>query len=265
MSKYIKVNNSNIFYKVDGMGEAIVLVHGNFNDSRVWEYQIRYLSKCFRVISYDQRGYGNSDIPTSLFSPYEDLKALLDSLEVKKTIIIGSSSGGSIVIDFALKYPEYVKSLILVAPSLNGYRFPLKLMIEAMKNIFMLKSKGFEVAVEKFINNPYWEYFFPMQHRKEAREKVLEMVRTQKNFYSWDLNLAIPLKPYACKRIGELLIPALIVLPEKDSISNIKVGEYIHKSVEKSKKVIISDCGHLPFIEKPEEFTQTVLEFLKGS
>ena len=250
-SDYLTTGNSKLFYSITGEGEPLVLIHGNFNDSRVWDYQIDSFAIHYKVIWYDQRGYGRSDTPISTFSHFEDLKALIDSLDIKKVTIIGSSSGGSVAIDFALQYPELVKALVLVAPSINGYRYPLQVTLEAMKSIFLLKTKGYEVAIEKFINNPFWEYLFPSQPRQEAREKVLQIVRTQKNFYSWDFKLAIPQKPYANTRLREIHIPTLIVLSDKDKEFNIKVGEEVYKDIQNSKKVVISDCGHLPFVEKP--------------
>lgn len=263
ISNYLKINDSRLFYSITGEGEPLVLIHGNFNDSRVWDGQIDSFADHYQVIWYDQRGYGRSDTPMSAFSHFQDLKSLIDILGIKNVSIIGSSSGGSVAVDFALQYPELVKALVLVAPSINGYRYPLKIMLEAMKNIYLLKSKGFQVAIEKFINNPFWEYLFPPQHRQEAREKVLQIVRTQKNFYSWDFKLAIPQKPYAYKRLKEIHVPTLIVLSDKDKAFNIKVGEDVYKDVPNSQKVIIFDCGHLSFIEKPEEFNRKALDFLK--
>lgn len=260
---YLKIKDSSLFYSVKGEGEALVFIHGNFNDSRVWDYQIDSFTDHYKVIWYDQRGYGKSDAPIATFSHFGDLKALLDSLGIKKVSMIGSSSGGSIAVDFALRYPAFVKAMVLVSPAINGYRYPIRLMVEAMKNIFLLKSKGHKVAIEKFIHNPFWEYFFPPQNKQEAREKVLEMVRTQRNFYSWDFKLAISEKPYASKRLKEVKVPTLIVLSDMDAVFNIKVGEYIHKGIKNSKKVIISGCRHLPFIEKPSEFNEKVLDFLK--
>ena len=262
-SGYLKISNSRLFYSITGEGEPLILIHGNFNDSRVWDYQIASFAEHYKVVWYDQRGYGRSDTPISAFSHFQDLKALIDLLDLKKITLIGSSSGGSVAVDFALQYPELVKALVLVAPSINGYRYPLQVMLEAMKNIFLLKSKGFEVTIEKFINNPFWEYLFPPQHRQEAREKVLQIVKTPKNFYSWDFKLAIPQKPSANKRLQEIHLPTLIVISDKDKAFNIKVGEYVYKEIKNSKKIVISDCGHLPFVEKPEEFNKRALDFLK--
>lgn len=262
-SNFLKINNASLFYSMTGEGEPLVLIHGNFNDSRIWEYQIESLSNYYNVICYDLRGYGQSDSPVSSFSHFEDLKELFESLEIQKGTIIGSSLGGSVAIDFALQYPEFVKALILVTPSINGCRYPLRVTFEAIKSMSLLKSKGFEIAIQKFICNPYWEYLFPPQHRQEAREKVLRTIRTQKNFYSWDFKLAVPRKPYANKLLSEIHVPTLIILSDLDKAFNIKVGEHVHKSIENSKKSVLSDCGHLPFIEKPDEFNTVVLDFLK--
>ncbi|EKQ57479.1 MULTISPECIES: alpha/beta hydrolase [unclassified Clostridium] len=260
---YITFDNSKLFYSVKGEGKPLIFIHGNFNDSRVWRYQVESFSSQYKVISYDQRGYGKSDTPTSTFSHFEDLKVILDSLEIKSAVIIGSSSGGSIAIDFALKYPDYVDALILASPAVNGYRYPLKLIIEAMKSISLLKSKGFEAAIEKFINSSFWSYFIPDQSNEKARKLILETIRTQKNFYSWNFKLAVPEKPYAAKRLGEIHIPTLIVLGNRDFAFNVKVGERLHAGIESSDKITISDCGHLPFVEKYEEFNKQICKFLK--
>lgn len=142
-SNYLNIDNGRLFYSTKGEGEPLILIHGNFNDSRIWDYQVDCFADYYKVIWYDQRGYGKSDTPKSAFSHHEDLKALFDQLEIRKANIIGSSSGGSVAIDFALQYPKLVNKLILVAPSVNGCHYPLQVMFEAMKNIFCLKSKGF--------------------------------------------------------------------------------------------------------------------------
>lgn len=261
--EYVKINNANLFCTVTGEGEPLVFIHGNFNDLRIWDYQMDDFTKYYKVIRYDLRGYGKSDTPISSFSNCEDLKLLFDSLHIKNATIIGSSSGGSVAVDFALQYPELVKALVLAAPSINGYRYPLRMTYEAMKSIYLLKLKGFEIAIEKFINNPFWEYFFPPEYRQEAREKVLQTIRTKKNFYSWNFKLAVPIKPYAYSRLSEIQVPVLIVLSDKDKPFNIEVGERVHKEIHNSKKVVINDCAHLPFVEKPKEFNREVMAFLK--
>lgn len=257
----LQVNDASLFYSVKGDGEPLVLLHGGFSDLRIWDCQVDAFAGKLKVICYDQRGYGKSDVPVAPFSYFEDLKAVIEALKLQRVSVVGSSLGGSVAIDFALKYPELLKSLILVGPGLNGYPYPPAFMTEAMNLYMAANAEGPEAAIEKYIANPFWGYFFPAPERKEAREKVLRIVRDAKNHFSW-IRLAAVLEPHAYTRLKEIRIPTLIILSGKDSDFNMEVGEYIHKEIENATKVIIPDCGHLLYVEKPAEFNRIVLDFL---
>jgi pimeloyl-ACP methyl ester carboxylesterase len=260
---YLETGVAKLFYSVKGYGYPIVFIHGNFNDSRIWEYQIQTLSKYFKTIRYDLRGYGKSETPAESFSNEVDLKTLLEGLGADKVILVGSSSGGGVAADFTLKYPDAVKSLILVSPSITGCRYPFRLTLEAMKCISSLRSRGFDYAIENFISNPFWQYLIPSDDNPSAKALVLQVLKTQKNFYSWNFKLSLRLKPYAVKRLGDIHVPTLIIMSDKDKPFNLAIGDYVHKNIKNSSKIIFSDCGHLPFVEKPEEFNMRVLDFIK--
>lgn len=262
VDNYYKINDISLHYSVYGSGKSIILIHGNFMDSRIWEYQIKDLSNKNQVVSYDLRGYGKSDIPSSSFSHVDDLKSLMEYLDIDEATLIGSSLGGSIAIDFALKYPTLVQKLILIAPALTGYKYPFRLNIEAMQNLLAKKTKGTQAAIDKFINNPYWEYMFPAPENKAARELVIEIVKNERNFYSWNPSLYKAADVKAMHRLGDIEIPSLVVLSDRDKEFNIKAGSYIHKNIKNSKKYVMSNCGHLPFVEKPQEFNQIVMDYL---
>jgi len=134
MSQYADVSRGRIFYTVAGSGEPLILIHGNFNDHGIWNEQVPTLASHYQCIRYDLRGYGRSSTPTAAFSNVEDLKALVDRLGLGKVTLMGSSSGGSIAIDFSLAYPELVRALILIAPSINGNKYPISMMWHGTKN-----------------------------------------------------------------------------------------------------------------------------------
>ena len=262
VDNYCKINDVSLHYSVYGSGKSIILIHGNFIDSRIWEYQIEVLSNKNQVISYDLRGYGKSDIPRCPFSHVDDLKSLIEYLDIGEVTLVGSFLGGSIAIDFALKYPNLVQKLILIAPALTGYKYPFRLNIEAMQNLLAKKTKGTQAAIDKFINNPYWEYMIPSPENIVAREMVIDIVRNERNFYSWNPSLYKATNVNAMHRLGDIEIPTLVVLSDRDKEFNIKVGSYIHKNIKNSKKYVMSNCGHLPFVEKPQEFNHIVIDFL---
>ena len=124
-SGFADVNDASIYYEIAGKGDPLVLVHGFTLDTRMWDDQLSEFSKRYRVIRYDARGFGKSSVPEEgkPYSHAKDLKGLLDRLNVRKASVIGLSMGGSIAINFALEYPDYVSSLIPVDAVLGGFRW----------------------------------------------------------------------------------------------------------------------------------------------
>jgi pimeloyl-ACP methyl ester carboxylesterase len=120
---YANVNGTSLYYEVAGQGEPIVFVHGNFGDRRHWDYQFEPLSKSYKVVRYDVRGYGKSALPKpdEVYYDTEDLKALLDFLGIKKANICGVSMGSGIIVDFTLEHPEMCLSIIPTGPWANGF------------------------------------------------------------------------------------------------------------------------------------------------
>lgn len=265
---YVDVDDGRIFYSVSGTGlgkgSPIVLLHGNFNDHQIWNEQVGSLSTHYKIIRYDLRGYGLSSTPTSPFSNVHDLMALADSLKLHHMTLVGSSLGGGVAVDFTLTYPHLVQALILVSPSIHGNHYPMNMMWQGIRNYFNVRLKGREQAIKSFITNPYWQYFFPSVDRPEVREKVLLNVRNTHNFCRFSPSLATAIKPHAIHRLSEITIPTLIIISDQDHPFNIKTAETLHQNIRQSSKIIKKNCGHLPFIEVPQEFNQTVLDFLSG-
>src|SRR5829696_2371885 len=117
-----EVNGARIYYEVAGEGDPLVLVHAGIADSRMWEDQLMALADHYRVIRYDMRGFGRTAMVEGPFSHHEDLRALLDSLDVELAHLVGCSMGGGAVLDFALEYPQRVGNLVLVGSAVGGFR-----------------------------------------------------------------------------------------------------------------------------------------------
>jgi 3-oxoadipate enol-lactonase len=84
------------------------------------DYQFEDLSKHFRVIRFDLRGFGNSLFPVGQCNNNDDILLILKTLGVEKINILGYSFGGTIAVNFALEFPDYVNSIVLVSPGLIG-------------------------------------------------------------------------------------------------------------------------------------------------
>jgi len=257
---FIDINGRNIFIKSSGDGDPIVFLHSSLLTSEMWSSQIEYFLKENKVITFDFCGHGKSDLPKGIYSDYEDLKIILDKNNINKAVIVGCSYGGSVAIDFLLKYPEYVKKLFLITPAINGYKYPLKLTIESIKNFRNAHKAGIEKAVEMFINNKYWSYFVPKKN--SFKEEFKKIFMENKNFYNGNYSKKQILKPVAIKRLSEINNNVVLIGSENDSKFNKEAVGILSKNVKGIKIYEIKNCGHLPNIEKGEELNKIIEENL---
>src|SRR5262245_43934144 len=117
----LQVNGAKLAYEIAGHGPAIVLIHAGVADMSVWDEPFKVLTKRFRVLRYDARGFGESVTEAVSFSNRVDLLALMDHLKIDKAVIVGNSRGGQIAVDFALENPSRVVGVISVAGGLSGF------------------------------------------------------------------------------------------------------------------------------------------------
>ena len=111
---------ASLYYEMTGAGSPVVLLHGLDLDHRMWDEQVAPLAHAHTVVRYDLRGSGRSTGAGHGSSHAEDLKALLDHLELVGVSLLGFSLGGGAALDFAVAYPDAVRALILVNPSIEG-------------------------------------------------------------------------------------------------------------------------------------------------
>ncbi len=112
----VPFNYGNIFYTVKGKGRAIVLLHGFLESSEIWSSYAENLSKVYKVILIDLPGHGHSECFGYMHRMElmaKSVKAVLDSLHLRKYIVLGHSMGGYVALAFAEKYSENIKGLIL--------------------------------------------------------------------------------------------------------------------------------------------------------
>ncbi|MBC8079373.1 MAG: alpha/beta hydrolase [Gorillibacterium sp.] len=260
---YITIDRNKVFYEITGKGEPILLLHGPFTDSRIWEGQVKTLVAAgYKVVTCDLRGCGKSDKPSYSFENTSDLKLLIEVLGLDHVSIVGTSSGGAVAIDFTLRYPDRVRSIILVSPTVNGLFIPLPMIWKTIRNYNNVHSRGEEKAVEIFIKDPYWQFYLPAPEKEEARRRVLDLIRFPGNFCSWNPNLSVPLKPYANKRLHEIKVPVLIVAADHDHPFIRKTAELLRKNISHARMIEMEDCSPFVFVEKQDTFNRMILDFL---
>jgi pimeloyl-ACP methyl ester carboxylesterase len=248
-----------LYYEECGEGEPVVLIHGGQLDCRMWDDQFQKFAQHYRVIRYDVRGYGKSDLPTKPYSDEKDLLGLFQSLHIDKAHLVGLSLGGRIAINFTLQYPERVRSLVAVGPGLSGFEWSRDdeaRMFEIMK---AARDQGAEKAAELWLKDPYMA---PAMEQPALAKQLRQL--TQENARCWLANplLGRELTPPAAKRLGEVRVPTLVIIGERDVPDIQAIGKLLEKGIPHARKIVVPGAGHMVNMERPEELDRAVLAFL---
>ena len=258
-SGYLDVAGSKIYYEERGSGPAIVLLHDGLLHSVTWDEVWQPLAARFRVIRYDRRGYGRSDPATSSFSPAEDLAKLFKHLKVEHAVIVGSSSGGALAIDFAIVHPEMVDGLFLIGPVVHGMEYSAEFRERANRNNEPMERDD----VKAWARNWSQDKFLVAGANEKARQKIYdELVAIAEKLKKYDGALEEKLSPPANRRLGEVKVATLILVGDGDIADVHTHVRAINSGIKGSERVVMKDAGHLIQLEKPEEIVQRVKQLL---
>jgi pimeloyl-ACP methyl ester carboxylesterase len=249
------VNGTRLFYEARGEGPAVVLIHGGLVDSRLWDEQVGPLSKRFRVVRYDLRGFGRSAAAPEPFSHLEDLRALLDFLKVERASLVGLSLGGIVAADFALEHPERVERLVLVGPGLRGDRQPpskdLAAVVEAM-------GRGAEAFADVSMSRELYAAVRPgTAAHALLRRMLLDNFKGVSTF-----RLARYPEPPTAERLGQVRAPTLVVIGSRDAPTLLNIADTLAAQIPGARTVVIEGSSHHPPVEKPKELNRALLDFL---
>lgn len=257
-----QVNGTRLRYEMKGEGDPLVLIHGFTLSLEMWDSQIEALRQGYRVIRYDLRGFGRSELPDG--EPYrhaEDLAALLDYLDIPKASLLGCSMGGGIALDFALTFPQRTRALILFDSALGGFPYSAEFS-STMAAIHAQGKSSIEAARQLWLEHPM---FVPVL-QSPAAQPFRQMVQAYSGWHWANPDSTRRYDPPAAKRIGEIQAPTLVIIGERDIADMRAIADTLAAGIPAAQKVELPGVGHMANLENPTLFNQTVLEFLlKGA
>jgi pimeloyl-ACP methyl ester carboxylesterase len=264
---FTEVNGTQLYYEALGKGHPLVLIHGGYMDRRMWDDQFYAFAEHYRVIRYDVRGFGKSELPPVPYADRQDLYDLLNYLGVEKTYLLGLSLGGIIAIDFTLEHPDMVDALILVGSPVPG--FPVELLyteeqLEQQRSRWAAFAKAIQernrpAMVDALMKDPT---LVPSTNYPAARQRVRDNLSEYS--FAWVLDPAPrqELDPPAYERLTEIHVPTLIVMGAQDDPRLFKDADKLERDIVGARRVTIAEAHHMPNMEKPEEFNAIILDFL---
>jgi 3-oxoadipate enol-lactonase len=258
-SGYLDVGGSKIYYETRGAGPAIVLLHDGLLPAAVWDDVWEPLAARHQVIRYDRRGYGRSELPTRSYSPTEDLQKLLAHLKVQQAVIVGSSSGGALAIDFAIAHPQMVDGLFLIGPVLHGMAYSAYFLERGNRNSEPLQRDDIRAVAKNWSE----DRFLIAEPNEGARRKIYEQLVANAEKVKFNDRFEQTLSPAASKRLSEVKAPTLILVGEADIADVHAHCGAINAGIRESTREVIKDAGHLIQLEKPEEVAKRVEDFAR--
>jgi len=259
---FAEVNGTRLHYQAAGEGYPVVLVHGLGLDMRMWDSQFETLADRYRAIRYDLRGFGKSapQKTDERFRHPEDLRALLDYLEVSKAHVIGLSLGGAIALQYAVLYPDGLRSLVLVDSALDGFEWS-----EEFDASFTAIEKRAVQAGPSAGNRMWLEHalFVPACEQSDCRTKLTQMVGEYSGWTWVNKSPARGIRPPSAERLSEIHVPALLIVGERDLPDFQNIAERLATGIRGARKVVMKGVGHMSNMENPAEFNSIVLSFLE--
>lgn len=275
---FININGVELYYKILGEGEPILILHGGPGLDHIYMLPMSDLAENYKVIFYDQRATGNStgnvDADSITVDNFvEDLEELRKKLNLEKINVIGHSWGAGLGMFYGIKYPDNLKTLILLAPSasfeiFDKYFENIKkntspqnhLALKQIEQSESFKNKEIE-AIQKYFRISIKSYFYDQslasqldltfgKNTAKNQRAVGELL--MKNLGNYDIH----------EKLSAIKCPTLIVHGDSDPFPY--EGPYkVHKYIPQSKFVILKNSGHFMFIESPDELFLIIRDFLK--
>jgi pimeloyl-ACP methyl ester carboxylesterase len=256
---YLDIDGARIYYEDRGAGDGVILIHGFAMDTRIFDMQFELFAERFRVVRYDLRGFGRSDLPIGPSSTLDDLQIMMDRLGIERACIVGLSLGGSLAVEFTLTCPERVTGLVLAGSTLRGYPYSDDYVKEFLYYRKLARRKGIAVAQTEMLGNPLLR---SIARRPELFVHVEAMIRDYSGFHWLRHDPHRVFYPPAIERLGEIACPVQIIMGQNDIDDLQGVAARLVRQITHARHTVLPGVGHIVNMEAPERFNEIVLNFL---
>jgi pimeloyl-ACP methyl ester carboxylesterase len=264
-----RVNGVELYHEIHGRGDWLVLAHEFSGGYKSWQPQVDALQAEHRVLVYNNRGYPPSTVPDdpaaySQEHSIEDLRQLLAHVGVERPVLIGFSMGGSIVLNFALAYPEGVRGLVLAGTGTGS--------IDKEQN-----ARDFGPIAERFLKEG------PAKVGQDYLRGPTRLQLLRKSPAAWQklyaeftelspIGMAYTLRGVQLRRptmyeleakLSALAVPVLVLVGAEDAPA-LEPSRFLARTMPNATLHVLPGTGHTLQLEEPEAFNAAVLTFVRS-
>jgi pimeloyl-ACP methyl ester carboxylesterase len=260
---YIKLRGNNHFYEVynTDRSETILLVHGHPFNHTMWRYQYNALQN-FRLLLPDLKGYGNTDYRFDRIFIEEqalDLALLLDALNIERVHLMGLSMGGQIIVEFARLFPHRTQSLIICDSNPAG-ETP-----SSRTARLQLADNMLSIGMEQYTTQDIHKYL----HADTIANESPAYLHLRQMMLNTKVEGAVAAHRGRAERrdnfsyLHKIEVPALVIVGSDDFFTPVADMQQVAGELPNAQLVVIENAGHMPNMEQPGAFNETVTQFYK--
>ncbi|MCU0961962.1 MAG: alpha/beta hydrolase [Pirellulaceae bacterium] len=264
MTGHVAVGNARLHVVDQGTGHPLLLVHGFPLDHTMWRGQMDDLSRDYRVVAPDLRGFGRSDVSCGTVTMEcfaDDLAALLDALRIDEPVTYcGLSMGGYIAWQFWRRHGQRLSRLILC--DTRAVADPPEA-VQARQDLAQrIRAEGVEPLVEAMIPKLFG------QRTREQHPAVIDatkaVIRATSPEGAAAALLGMARRVDATAWLPDLHVPTLVVCGEDDVISTVAEMRQIATALPQAQWSLVPACGHMAPLEDAPQVNQLIRAFLAG-
>jgi len=256
---FASVNGIDFYYESHGEGPPVAFAHGVGGNHVAWYQQVPFFSRNYRVITMDQRGFGQSPDVNGYGrgSFVDDLRELLDQLGVGKVSLVAQSMGGSTCMGFTVRYPERVSALVM-GDTLTGVQLPDDLREKQRANGEATRDLS---QLERVVSKT-----LPLRDPAKA-ELYLQIASFNKNNENRfnQPSGSVTAEPITMDGVvaAAAKVPMLFLVGEDDILSRAEFTRAAAQIVPNARFAMIPNSGHSPYFEQPDVYNYEVARFLE--
>ena len=258
-----------LHYEETGSGTPLVFAHEFAGDLRSWEPQVRVLSRRYRCITYNARGFPPSDVPGDLSSysqdrARDDIRSVMDALGIERAHIVGLSMGGFATLHFGLAYPARALSLVVAGVGYGAEREEReKFAGEADHIAGVLRSEGMESFAAAYSKGPTRVQFENKDPRAFEEFKIMLAEHSAEGaaFTQQGVQKGRPSLYDLEAQMAQLNVPTLIITGDEDWPC-LTPNVFMKRVIPSAALLIVPNTGHTVNLEETEVFNQAVSDFI---
>ena len=247
----------NLAYEEHGSGTPVILVHGFPLNRSIWYPIVPKLAEKAHLVLPDLRGHGQSPVPEGVYSMRlmaEDVRALMDGLQIEKAVLAGHSMGGYVILAFARAYPQRVAGMALIATQAAADSPERRASRQQM--IDDVRRKGIKAVAEAMAP--------VLTCQPELVDSLRKMIMGMNPKGAIGSLKGMAERPNAKEWLSTITVPSVVIAGTEDKLLPLERPKVMTQLLGRAWLNEVNAAGHLPMMEQPEAVSTAILQLINS-